>query len=216
MSHSPFYDWIDHRLAAERQLVEIARITGLGQGRMLEFGCGDGAYLAYFQSRGWECLGVADDPDCAKAAFDEYQVLMITGHPAEAGIPRSSYDLIRIRGLLSYDEHPEKTLQAAFAAAAPTGYLIAEIWNGSGWPVLPASCAVKRTFNRESFSAIIAQSGFEPGGVIAPEMGDPVWAPYKANSGGQPFILKKWIDKIQGFFDRGSLLILFAQKPPAT
>ena len=69
MGKPDFYYWMDHQKAAERQHAEIARLTGVGQGRMLEFFSGDGAYLKYFQDRGWECLGVESDARLAEIAM---------------------------------------------------------------------------------------------------------------------------------------------------
>lgn len=214
MEKPTFYRWIDHTRAAQNQLAEIAKLTGLGQGRMLDIGCGDGSYLAFFQSHGWECLGIATDQETSDYAYQQYEVLTLIGHPSELGLPRESYDLVRIRGELSTDEKPEALLKIAYEATVPTGYLIVEVWHGRGWPICPSSETINSHYSKSSFKSILNHAGFEVGGIIAPEVGELVWAPVDHNCDSKPSFLRRTIDKIQGFFDRGSLLVAFCQKPP--
>ncbi len=214
MEKPTFYRWMDHTRAAQNQLAEIAKLTGLGQGRMLDIGCGDGSYLAFFQSHGWECLGIAKDQETSDYAYQQYEVLTLIGHPSELGIPRESYDLVRIRGELSTDENPEQLLKIAYEVTVPTGYLIVEVWHGRGWPLCPLSETIKFHYSKSSLKSILKNAGFEVGGIIAPEMGEPVWSPIDTNHNNRPSLWKINIDKIQGFIDRGSLLVAFGQKPP--
>ncbi len=243
MKKPVFYEWIDHRRAAERQHAEIARLTGIGTGRLLEIGSGDGTYLRYFQDHGWECLGIEPDAALAERAMLEQQVLTLQVHPAEAGIPAGSYDLARVRFPWRADDpmeaeprHPQGTpfptpfarcadeptdavLRLAYEALVPTGYLIAETWNGSGWPYREDTRNLPRRFNKVTFPEFVKGAGFDIGGIIAPRLGDPVWFPL-STKGWRDTDWRKIPDAILGFFDRGSTLVLFAQKPgsgaPAT
>lgn len=210
----PFRDWIDAPVAAERQHAEIARITGIGTGRMLEIGSGDGAYLKYYQDRGWECLGVEADEAKYRRALDN-QILTLQGDIGEVNIPQRSYDIVRIRGTLGASNDPEETLRAAFEAAYPTRYLIAEV--GHGWP-LPffgsSNRQVERRFTKRSLKAMVESVGFEVGGMIAPPLGDPIWAPLTPEVTNLRGAAIRRLDSILGYFDQGSLLVLFAQRPP--
>lgn len=212
MNKPAFYDWIDHRRAAERQHAEIARLTGVGTGRMAEIGSGDGVYLHYFQEHGWECLGIEMDSTLAERAMLDNQVITLQVHPIEAGIPRGSYDLIRIRGALGEDELAAEILRAAFEALIPTGYLIAEAWNGSGWPYGKWTRDLSRRFDKRTFPEFVQGAGFDIGGIIAPRLGDPVWFPLSMK-GWRAAGWRGIPDAIQSFFDRGALLVLFGQKP---
>ncbi|MFB3785056.1 MAG: class I SAM-dependent methyltransferase [bacterium] len=236
MNKPAFFDWLDHRRAAERQHAEIARLTGIGTGRLLEIGSGDGTYLQYFQDHGWECLGIEPDASLAERALLERQVLTLQVSPVEAGIPAGSYDLVRIRFPWRADNptqaalhHPPGTqfpvpftqcaddpaqtvLRLAYEALVPTGYLIAETWNGSGWPYREWTRDLSRRFDKRTFPKFVQGAGFEIGGIIAPRLGDPVWFPL-SRKGWRAADWRKIPDAILGFFDRGSMLVLFGQKP---
>ena len=219
MRKPDFYLWMDHPKAAERQHAEIARLTGVGQGRMLEFFSGDGAYLKYFQDRGWECLGVESDARLAEIAMLENAVPTLQGTPMEVNFPRESYDLVRIRGALCCCDAPKALLEMAFQATAPTGYLVAETWNGSGAPACHRAGRPQNRFNRRELRERVRKAGYEVGGVIAPAMGDSIWAPYAslrggANSAAIPARTRRILDGLLGIIDRGSLLVVFAQRPP--
>lgn len=211
MEYPHFYQWIDHTKAAQRQHAEIARLTGVGNGRMLEIGSGDGAYLAYFQQHGWECLGIEENEQLAAQAMEQ-EVLTLQGSPHEVGLPKGSYDLVRIRGLLNTDERPMELLKTAFRSVIPTGYIIAETWNGRGNPI--NTDTLRNVFDRKSLSQLFQEAGLDIGGIIAPSLGDSVWFPISQNAKELPNFFQLASDKIMGFLDRGSLLVIFAQRPP--
>ncbi len=212
MKKPAFYSWIDHQKAAEAQLGEIARLTGLGQGRMLEINCGEGTYLAHFQKNGWECLGICNNEDQALRVYENYDLLALVGSPQELGIPRASYDLVRLRGDLAMNEDPHQLMNLAFEVTSPTGFVIAETWNQSGWPIRPKH-ETSQQFTGQQLRELAVEAGLEIGGIIAPELGEPIWTPLMPEM-KKPAWWRRSIDKIQGFIDRGSILILFAQRPP--
>ena len=51
MKKPAFYHWIDQEQAARKQHVEIARITGIGTGRMLDIGAETAPIWDIFNSR---------------------------------------------------------------------------------------------------------------------------------------------------------------------
>ncbi|MDX9754221.1 MAG: class I SAM-dependent methyltransferase [bacterium] len=207
-----FTMWIDPHKAAARQHGEIARLTGLGQGRMLEIGCGEGEYLAVMQEKNWEALGIEADAGSVAACMSK-NVLALQGCYAEVGVARASFDIVRIRGGLVSTPNPMELLQFAFDSLRPTGYLIAETWNGSGLPCRPHRDSLLHRYTKTSLHAMALQAGFEGGGVIAPALGDPVWAPW-IQTARRPALWRRWLDHSAAVFDRGSLLVLFSQRPP--
>lgn len=210
-----FYDWIDHRKAAQYQHAEIARITGIGNGRMLELFSGDGAYLSYFQEKSWECLGLETDEALANESMMTQAVPTLSGDPQEVALPRHSYDIVRIRGALNQYPDPQKLLELAFYATAYTGFFITEIWNGNGFPCRNVSSSLTNKMNRKQLVELVEGAGFEVGGVFAPAVGDRIWCPLHHQNGARiPVLPVRMIDSFMGFLDRGSMLVLFAQKPP--
>lgn len=214
MKKSEFISWIDPSTAAQKQHAEMARLTGIGTGRMLDIGSGDGAYLGYFQKNGWECLGIEDNEQLATQAFDKNEVLALQGQPNEVGLPRNSYDVVRLRGLLNEVDSPSDLLQVAFRAVAPTGYVIAETWNRSGWPLRSGELPLHHSYSKESLTRLFKEAGFDVGGIIAPALGDEIWFPVSQDASSALNVSDRAIDKVFGFLDRGSFLVVFAQRPP--
>lgn len=210
-----FFHWIDHRTAAQRQHAEIARITGVGNGRMLELFSGDGTYLAYFQEKNWECLGLETDEQLANVSMMTHAVPTLSGDPMEVTLPGNSYDIVRIRGALNHYADPEQLLQTAFYATAYTGYFITEIWNHNGFPCRNVSSVLPHVYNRNQIIKLVEDAGFDVGGVFAPAVGDRIWCPLHHQTESKlPTLPARWLDGWLGFFDRGSLIVLLAQKPP--
>lgn len=210
--YKPAYlNWIDPAKAAERQHAEIARITGLGIGRLLEVGSGHGEYLGYFQDKGWECLGIESDDAIGMEAMGR-GVMTLHGEMDEVGLPKNSYDLVRIRGALGGFDDPDKALRIAYDAIHETGFIIAECWNESGWPSRPEDDQTPRKYSKKQLIELFTSVGFEIGGIFAPNVGDEIWAPLR-NDIKRP-LMTRLIDRISDFFDRGSMLVIFAQRPP--
>jgi SAM-dependent methyltransferase len=210
-----FFDWMDHRKAAQRQHAEIARITGVGNGRMLELYSGDGTYLSYFQEKSWECLGLETDETLANESMLTQAVPTLCGDPQEVAFPGNSYDVVRIRGALNHYSDPQKLVESAFYATGYTGFFITEVWNHNGFPCRNVSSSLTNTFNRKQLIDLAGSVGFEVGGVFAPAIGDSIWCPLHHQAESHiPILPMRLLDGVMSFFDRGSMLVLFAQKPP--
>lgn len=210
-----FFHWMDHTTAAQRQHAEIARITGVGNGRMLELYSGDGSYLAYFQEKNWECLGLETDEQLANKSILTHAVPTLSGDPKEVTLPGNSYDVVRVRGGLNHYSDPEELLETAFYATAFTGFFITEVWNHNGFPCRNVSSTLPHNYNRNQLTALVENAGFEVGGVFSSAVGDRIWCPL--NRGTElrvPALPRRMLDSALSFFDRGSMLVLFAQKPP--
>ena len=98
-------------------LERVTRTIGLRAGRVLDIGCGDGAFLALLQERGWEPFGV-EVRDEVKAAA------------ASRGVVFNGYDyddeffgLIVMRGVVHHIENIEEVLSTAYRLLAVDGLL---------------------------------------------------------------------------------------------
>ncbi len=215
MSQNEFIHWMDHRAAARRQHAELAKLTGVGNGRMLELFSGSGEYLAYFQEKNWECLGLETDDKLADESMMTNAVPTLSGDPKEVALPRNSYDMVRIRWGLNHYNSPHELLTIAYQATAPTGFLVVDVWNKSGFPCRHKNGALSNTYDRKQLKKLVQDAGFEVGGLFAPAVGDPVWCPLNFQSNRSiPSMPVRMLDSLFGFLDRGSLLVLLAQKPP--
>ena len=68
----------------------LSRVCGIRQGSVFEVGCGFGAALLAFRSRGWECEGIEPDGHCAAYAREK---LGLSG--VRAGLLGSDFTLAR-------------------------------------------------------------------------------------------------------------------------
>ena len=90
----------------------IARkIESLPPGRVLDVGCGDGRYLAFFRDLGWETCGT--DPSAVAIARTRARGLNVAppGELAEARYPDRTFDLAILRYTIENMHHPLATLR---------------------------------------------------------------------------------------------------------
>jgi SAM-dependent methyltransferase len=103
-----------------------------GQGRLLDFGCGSGAFLQLMRQQGWTVQGV----DSADAAVEHLKLL---GIPAFQGslphpeLPRESFDVVTMWSSLEHVHDPLETLRAAADLLVPGGQLHLVVPNFESW-----------------------------------------------------------------------------------
>src|SRR6185436_20972094 len=108
------------------QLENLGRLANLpSTGRLLDFGCGKGAFLARFQREhpGWQLYGC--DVSERYRAFVE----PLTGPGAFRVTPAGPFDLITMFFVAEHLIDPAETLTQLAALLAPTGYLYLTVPN---------------------------------------------------------------------------------------
>lgn len=98
-------------------------------GRLLDIGCGDGAFARQMAKQGWDVVGL--DPALASPVDEvlgsgrmRLQNLGLSDLPAE-----QLFDVITMWDVVEHVERPDLLIQAAVARLAPGGALIAETGN---------------------------------------------------------------------------------------
>jgi SAM-dependent methyltransferase len=94
--------------------------------RILDIGCGAGAYLRRRALAGWEAWGLEPDATAAERARQAPEITRIlTGNIAEASshIPREYFDLVSFRDVLEHLHDPLRGLQFAMDVLLPGGYV---------------------------------------------------------------------------------------------
>jgi len=101
-------------------------------GRLLDVGCGSGAYGASLIRLGWRVDGV--EPDAGAAARARMQGVRVqqTG-VEEADLPEEAYDVITLWHALEHMDAPVAALRRLRRALREDGLLIVEVPNRAGW-----------------------------------------------------------------------------------
>ena len=143
----------------------------LEKGRLLDFGCGGGKFLAQMHAEGWEVLGV----DVSKAVVDRVQQEL--GLPALAGdlsaqeLEASSFELITMRQSLEHVHDPLEVLRQARRLLVPGGALMVWVpnidslpfrWFGPAWYGLDLPRHLAH-FTPATLRRVVAEAGFEAG-----------------------------------------------------
>lgn len=63
-------------------------------GRLLDVGCGDGAFLKLAQERGWEVSGTEHSSYAAKYVGEALGITVFCGELFAAGYPDNSFDVV--------------------------------------------------------------------------------------------------------------------------
>lgn len=106
----------NHTLGKKKALIQ--KETGLGKGRILDVGCGTGAFLHTMKEAGWQAQGVEPDPDARNMARKLYGLEVSAPDALETFAPES-FDAITLWHVLEHvhDLHPYmERLQALLKA----------------------------------------------------------------------------------------------------
>ena len=101
-------------------------------GRLLDVGCGSGAYGASLIRLGWQVDGI--EPDARAAELARRQGLTVQQTSAEEAIlPESAYDVITLWHSLEHLHNPVAVLRNLRPALKQDGLLLVEVPNRAGW-----------------------------------------------------------------------------------
>ena len=94
------YQWVRRRtLRQKRKGVQSA--TGLRQGRILDLGCGTGAFVHEMQQQGWQVTGLEPDPDAREVGRQVYG-LSLEDTAAFYSLPPTGFDAITLWHVLEH------------------------------------------------------------------------------------------------------------------
>ena len=156
----------NQRRVIDAEFRHISRATpGM---RLLDVGCGNGGFLIFARSAGWDVVGLDLDPKAVKAARS--QGLDVRGGNLDVIDPdRDSFDGITLGHVIEHVHDPISVLRQCHALLKPCGWIWLDTPNveaqghrryGSTWRDLdPPRHLV--LFNRESLFLALENAGFQ-------------------------------------------------------
>jgi len=111
----------------------VARRLGLYRqppGRLLDVGCGDGAFLSICQTAGWTCYGLElSKKAVARAARRD--LTMLSSDWLERAGEREPFDVITLVNVLETVTNPANLLRQVARALTPSGLVVIRATNGA-------------------------------------------------------------------------------------
>lgn len=105
-----------------------------GEGRLLDFGCGDGTFLRRMVAIGWNPTGL-DFGERAVAAVRASGIPALRGTLPHPQLTPDSFDVITMRHALEHVPDPRPVLTAARQLLRPGGQLVIQVPNFASWDV---------------------------------------------------------------------------------
>jgi SAM-dependent methyltransferase len=137
-------------------------------GRMVDIGCGSGAFLEKMRDKGWSVLGVELDLNAARIGQRERALDIRPGTVHEAALPDAAFDYVRMNHSFEHVWNPEDVLSELRRIIKPTGKLFIGVpnvaslearvfgpyWWNLGAPVHPFG------YNPKTLSRLLERNGF--------------------------------------------------------
>jgi 2-polyprenyl-3-methyl-5-hydroxy-6-metoxy-1,4-benzoquinol methylase len=152
---------------------ERGELAPHGRRRLLDFGCGNGAFLSRMHERGWQVLGL----DCSEAVVrrvrSQLGLCALVGTLPHPDLSPESFDVITMWQSLEHVHRPLEVLQHAHRLLAPGGQLITAVPNIDSAPFRwfgPAWFGLDLPRHLTHFSAVTLPAMLERGGFRVASM----------------------------------------------
>ena len=175
-------------------------IPFVGEGKMLDVGCGLGFVLAVYRERGWTPFGVEPNPVAARYAREVVGLPVHQGELLDARFPSGFVDVVLFRHTLEHMPSPSIELREAHRILRDSGVLVVMLPNAAGldarlfgpWWVAWDLPRHLYHFTPRTASALLARTGFrvqkiayDPGPFTFVESAAYVWK-YKLGASATP------------------------------
>jgi SAM-dependent methyltransferase len=160
--------WLPKAFGRSRK--ERQTLPWLGQGRLLDFGCGSGSYLERMAKQGWQATGLDVSPAAVARIRRDLGLPALLGSLPHPQLAPGTFDVITMWHSLEHVHEPLEVLRAAHALLAPGGRLLVAApnidslpfrWFGAAWFGLDLPRHLTH-FAPPTLSLMLEKAGFRP------------------------------------------------------
>lgn len=108
----------------ERREFKLMFLRQVQPGRLLDVGCGDGAFLALMAERGWQCSGIDFDPAAVQAGREKHGLDLRAGDFQSGSFEPTDFDVITMSHLIEHVPDPVACLDKCRQLLRPGGRLV--------------------------------------------------------------------------------------------
>lgn len=120
-------------LSRQKKNVANMHLDGVPPGRLLEVGCGEGAFLYRMKKREWLVEGLDLDSDAVRAAVENYGIRVRTGRLEDMNYAPKSFDAITMHHVIEHVFDPVGLMREAHRLLKPGGRLVSVTPNANSW-----------------------------------------------------------------------------------
>jgi 2-polyprenyl-3-methyl-5-hydroxy-6-metoxy-1,4-benzoquinol methylase len=144
-----------------------------GQGRLLDFGCGGGSFLARMAHQGWHVTGLDMSDTTVQRVRSELNLPVLAGTLPHPDLQPESFDVVTMWQSLEHVHEPLEALREAHRLLVPDGKLIVAVpnidslpfeWFGAEWFGLDLPRHLAH-FSPWTLTLILQRAGFQVGPI---------------------------------------------------
>jgi 2-polyprenyl-3-methyl-5-hydroxy-6-metoxy-1,4-benzoquinol methylase len=180
--------------AGEERLV----LSWRGEGRLLDFGCGGGSFLARMHRQAWKVTGLDVSPAAVQRVRTELGLRALVGTLPHPELRPASFDVVTMWHSLEHVHEPLTVLREAHRLLVPGGHLMVAVpnidslpfrWFGPAWYGLDLPRHLTH-FSPWTLQHILLRAGFHPGPIHMVRHSD--WLRASAKRAWQTGTATKW------------------------
>jgi 2-polyprenyl-3-methyl-5-hydroxy-6-metoxy-1,4-benzoquinol methylase len=111
----------------------LTRLPWVGEGRLLDYGCGSGSFGARMSEMGWHVTLMDFNAVSVRQAGLRYNLPVLAGSLPHPRVGPESFDVVNMGAVLEHVPDPHRVVEAAARALAPGGLLVISVPCLSSW-----------------------------------------------------------------------------------
>jgi SAM-dependent methyltransferase len=121
------------KLLLDWQGDSMTHLAWVGDGRLLDYGCGSGWFAARMRDQGWQVTVMDFNPDSVRLAAQRYHLSALAGSLPHPRVKPESFDVVTLGSVLEHVSEPHQLISAAAHALVPGGMLVVSVPCISSW-----------------------------------------------------------------------------------